>query len=177
MQLRDLLTGGDRRSVAQAEEALAIARQDRKAVNELARLTTDPDPLVASRSLDVLEKLVHEVPEWVEPHRMVFLHNVDHEYWEARLQCARAIPLLNWNPNERIKLIKSLRQRIDDDQKFVRCWALDSFAQLVGDDTDLREELDRHLASFLNSGVPSMVARARAIVKRMTRARLTYTQE
>ncbi len=169
MELRDLLTGGDRRSIARADEALQIALADRKAVDELARLTADPDPLVASRSLDVLEKLVHKVPEWIEPHRMVFLHNTTHPYWEARLQCVRAIPLLKWNLFERLQVIMSLRQRIVDEQKFVRCWALDSFAQLAGDDPELNRELAQHVERFMSSGVPSMTARAKAIVKRMNR--------
>jgi HEAT repeat protein len=168
VELRDLLTGGDRRSIARADEALQIARIDREAVDELARLAVDEDALVSSRALDVLEKLVHEVPEWIEPHRSVFLAKLDSPFWEARLQCVRAIPLLEWNAEERPKVIDALRRHIDDEQKFVRCWALDAFA-MVANDPSHASELSERLSEFLGSGVPSMQARARAVVKRLAR--------
>ena len=167
MQLRDLLTGGDRRSIARANDALAIARQDREAVDELARLTDDPDHLVAQRACDVLEKLVRERPEWVQPHKRVFLDLVSSPYWETRLQCVRALPLFKWEPEELPRAVEALRQRIDDEQKFVRCWALDGFAQLAADDLSIREELECRLSDFLGSGIPSMRARARTIAKRL----------
>jgi HEAT repeat protein len=167
MQLRDLLTGGNRRSLAQANEALAIARQDRDAVDQLARLTGDPDPLVAQRACDVLEKLVRERPDWVQPHKRVFLDLVSSPYWETRLQCVRAIPLFKWESEERPRVVEALRQRIDDEQKFVRCWALDGFAQLAADAPSIRDELKGRLSDFLGSGIPSMQARARAIETRL----------
>ncbi|HLK15980.1 MAG TPA: hypothetical protein VKT78_14335 [Fimbriimonadaceae bacterium] len=173
MTLRDLLTGGDRRSIARASEALDIARQDQAAVDELARLTAGPDPLVAERALDVLEKLVHERPEWLQPHRQVFVDLLAHPHWECRLQCVRAIPALTWTQQERSAVVERLREAIDDSQKFVSCWALDGYARLADNDPIKRKEIDRRLTEFLGSGVPSMRARARAIAKRLA----PYTQE
>src|SRR5579862_4573007 len=98
MTVRDLLTGGDRRSIARAPDALAIAREDREAVDELARLTGDSDWLVAQRACDVLEKLLRERPEWVQPHKLAFLEMLKSPYWETRLQCVRALPLFAWEP-------------------------------------------------------------------------------
>jgi HEAT repeat protein len=169
MELRDLLTGGDRRSIARANEAVAISREDPIAIDELARLTADVEPLVSSRACDVLEKLAHENPTWVQRHRTVFLACMNAPYWEARLQCARAVALFEWSEIERPRVIEALRKRIDDEQKFVRCWALNSFAVLVGEDPQYWAELDERIAKFLTCDSPSMRARARAIAKRLDR--------
>jgi len=167
MRLRDLLTGGDRRSIARAGEALSVARSDRAAVDELALLTGDADHLVAQRACDVLEKLLRERHEWVQPHKGVFLALVDSPFWETRLQCVRAIPLFDWSREERLEAMCALRKRVDDDQKFVRSWALDGFALMAAGDPSRRAELDARISEFLSSGVPSMQARARAIAKRL----------
>ena len=42
-------------------------------LKELAALTTDDDWLVTQRALDLLEKLAHEHPDWVEPYKTVFI--------------------------------------------------------------------------------------------------------
>lgn len=168
MQLRDLLVGGDRRSIAQANRAFAIARDDQEAVAELARLTGDSDWLVGQRACDALEKLAHEKPDWVDPCKQVFIDHIDSPYWEVRLQCVRAIPLFEWTADEKQNIVCALRPRLEDEQKFVRAWALDAFATIAGANSELRVELMSHLDGFLGSGVASLRARARAIAKRLT---------
>ena len=112
MQLRALLTGGDRRSIAQANRALEIARGDREAVAELAGLTGDDDWLVGQRACDALEKLAHEKPEMVDPYKRVFVDHINSPYWEVRLQCVRAIPLFAWTADEKLNIISALRPRL-----------------------------------------------------------------
>jgi hypothetical protein len=93
--LRRFLTGGDRRSQAQATRALAQVRADPSRVSELAALAQDADWLVSMRAVDLLEKLAHENPDWIEPHKRLFLGALaDSEQWEIRLQIVRALPLL-----------------------------------------------------------------------------------
>lgn len=98
-KLRSLLSGGDRRSLAQAMRAMAIVHRDPKRyVPELAKLADEdgrPDRdagwLVSMRAIDLLEKLAHENVAWVDPVRSVFLgHLADSESWEIRLQVVRA---------------------------------------------------------------------------------------
>jgi len=70
-ELRSLLSGGDRRSIAHSARALRIVHSDPSRVADLAALTADDDWLISLRALDLLEELAHEHPEWVEPHRKV----------------------------------------------------------------------------------------------------------
>lgn len=69
--LRPLLAGGDRRSIARSDRARALVLAEPARVAELAALTEDSDWLVAMRALDLLEKLAHDHPDWVAPHRSV----------------------------------------------------------------------------------------------------------
>jgi hypothetical protein len=99
--LRDLLQGGDRRSIARSNRALVRVRADPSLVRVLVDLTGDPDWLVSFRALDLLEKLSHEQPAWVAPHRKLFLGPLaDSSNWELRLQVVRALPLFDWTPAE-----------------------------------------------------------------------------
>src|ERR1043166_3858018 len=100
-QIRDLLSGGDRRSIADSDRVRAMVEQQPSLVDDLAALTGDSDWLVAQRALDLLEKLAQNHPEWVAPHKRVFLGPLAHsDKWEIRLQIVRALPLFRWSPNQ-----------------------------------------------------------------------------
>jgi hypothetical protein len=58
--LRELLSGGDRRSIANSNRVRAIVEANPALVSELAALTSDSDWLVSLRALDLLEKLAHD---------------------------------------------------------------------------------------------------------------------
>src|SRR5690242_20142841 len=97
MQLRSLLTGGDRRSMAQSKRARTLVEREPRRVTELARLVNDSDWLVALRALDLLEKIAHEHADWVRPYKRVFIGALaDSERWEFHLQVVRALPLFRW---------------------------------------------------------------------------------
>ncbi len=55
--LRRLLTGGDRRGIADSKRVRALVERRPARVKELAALTTDEDWLVTQRAVDLLEKL------------------------------------------------------------------------------------------------------------------------
>ena len=71
--LRTLLSGGDRRSIADGRRALERTERDPALVNQVVALTNDDDVLVRQRALDLLEKLAHSHPAWIEPHKRVFI--------------------------------------------------------------------------------------------------------
>src|SRR6185503_1914784 len=127
--LRPLLSGGDRRSVAESGRARGLIESNPGRVSELATLTGDADWLVSMRALDLLEKFAHDHPDWVQPHKQLFIGPLaDSEKWEIRLQVVRALPLLTWTPRERKRVVEILRRDLEHPQKFVRAWALDSLA-------------------------------------------------
>jgi len=167
--LRPLLAGGDRRSSARSPRALALVRADSSRVPELVALVDDDDWLVSMRALDLLEKLAHSNSDWVAPHKRVFIGPIaDSDKWEVRLQLVRALPLFDWTPAQRRRVLAILRRDIDFPQTFVRAWALDSLATLAGNDPGLRHIVRRHLAEFERSESKALQARARQIREKKT---------
>ncbi|MCC7125531.1 MAG: hypothetical protein IT178_11835 [Acidobacteria bacterium] len=169
--LRDLLAGGDRRSVAQSERAHSIVERSPDRVTELVALTKDADWLVAMRALDLLEKFAHTHADWVQPHRKVFIGPLaDRDEWEFRLQVVQALPLLEWTPRERARVVEILVRDLEHPQKFVRAWALDSLARYADDDPELMPTVERTLTTFESSESKALRTRARHIRTRLNTA-------
>jgi len=170
--LRPFLIGGDRRSIAQARQALQLVIDEPSRVAELAALTGDEEWLVRQRAADLLEKLAHSHPDWVAPHKRVFIGPLaDSEQWEIRLQVVRALPLFEWPPAQRRRALEILRRDLDHPQTFVKAWALDSFATMAKGDGRLRAIVRRYLRRFEQSGSKALAARARHIADRLSSAR------
>jgi hypothetical protein len=167
-ELRSLLSGGDRRSIAHSARASLIVHKDPSRVAELALLAVDDDWLISMRALDLLEKLGHEHPEWVEPHREVFLGRLaESDKWEVHLQIVRALPLFHWRPAERTRAVKILCRDLDHQQKFVRAWALDSLAKFAVRNKRLRPVVERGLKDFEASQSKALITRAHHIRARL----------
>ena len=168
--LREWLSGGDRRSIADARLAYAHVLAHPECVAELAALANDADPLVAMRALDVLEKLAHSHAEWVQPHKRVFIGPLaDSDRWEFRLQIVRALPLLAWTAGERRRGLAILTRDVEHSQTFVRAWALDSLATFAEHDASLMPLVQHHLRAFERDGRKALATRARIIRERLAR--------
>jgi hypothetical protein len=171
--LKDLLSSGDRRSIAQSPRALALVRATPARVGELASLAEDADWLVSMRAMDVLEKIAHEHADWIQPHKKLFIGSLaESDKWEIQLQIVRALPLLRWTPRERRRVIEILNRNVDHPQKFVRAWSLDSLATFAEQDAGLLPVVKRALEGFERSGSKALQTRARHI-----RARLQIRRE
>jgi hypothetical protein len=168
-----LLSGGDRRGIAQANRALALIERDPSLVSALAELTKNEGRLIVQRALDLLEKLAHEHPDWIEPHKAIFIGPLaDSDMWEMRLQIVRALPLFRWSPAQMRRVEAILMENVTYPQTFVRAWALDSLATLSVRRRGLAPAVARHLRQFERSSSKALQARARHI-----RARLAGTDK
>jgi hypothetical protein len=166
--LRRLLSGGDRRMLAQANRVLALVRETQGRVRQLAALTKDADWLVSMRAMDVLEKLARERAAAVQPYKKLFIGALaDSEEWEVRLQVVRALPLLSWTARERARVVDILLRDVNHPKKFVRAWALDSLATFARGNAALGKVVMLHLERFEASGSKALAARARSIRKRL----------
>lgn len=171
-ELRLLLTGGDRRDIAQSNRARTLIEQQPALVRELASLTEDSDWLVAQRALDLMEKLAHEHPGWIEPHKTVFIGPLaKSDKWEIRLQIVRALPLFRWTAAQSKRVEAILVENVEFPQTFVRAWALDSLATFARRRARLAPAVERYLRSFERSSSKALQARARNIRARLSEAR------
>jgi hypothetical protein len=165
--IRRLLTGGDRRSIADSNKVRALVEADPSLVATLVQLTRDDDWLVTQRAVDLLEKLAHDHADWIEPHKRVFVGALaDSDKWEIRLQVVRALPLFKWTPAQMKRVEAILLENVKYPQTFVRAWALDSLELLSGSRPGLRPAVERHLREFARSPSKALQARARNIRQR-----------
>ncbi len=170
--LRSLLAGGDRRSIGESARARALVLANPGRVSDLAILANDGDELVAMRAMDILEKIAHDHPDWIQPHRWLFIGPLaDSEKWEIRLQIVRALPLLTWDPVEKKRVLAILQRDVNHPQKFVSAWALDSLSVFALRDRRLLSGVLSRLSEFEKSGTKALATRARHIRARLSAMR------
>ena len=169
--LRTLLSGGDRRSIGRSNRALELIRANPSRVSAIAELAQDADWLIAMRAVDLLEKLARQNPEWVEPHKRIFLGALaDSDKWEIRLQVVRALALFGWTPTEQKRAVEILLRDVDHSQQFVKAWALDSLATFAEEDKRLMPIVRHLLRVFERSGSKALTTRAKRIRERLSQA-------
>ena len=164
VDIRFLLSGGDRRSIAQSDKVRKLVEKNPERVRELARLTDDEDWLVAQRSFDLLEKIARDHPEWIEPHKHVFIGSkADSDKWEIRLQIVRSLPLFTWSAKDLSRVKTILLENVEYPQTFVKAWALDSLSMFALKDKRLMPAVRHQLEAFEKSDSKALQARARRI--------------
>jgi hypothetical protein len=169
-EIRRLLSGGDRRSIAKSNRVRLLIDQNPSLVAELAALTGDEDWLVTQRAIDLLEKLAHDHREWIAPHKNIFVGPLAaSDKWEIRLQIVRALPLFQWSPAQARRVEKILLENLSFPQTFVRAWALDGLATLAERRAALLPIVRRHLRNFEASPSKALQARAKHIRARLGR--------
>ena len=167
-EIRRLLSGGDRRSIAKSNRVRQLIDQHPSLVAELAALTADQDWLVTQRALDLLEKLAHDHPEWIAPHKTIFVGPLaESDKWEIRLQIVRALPLFRWSPAQVRRVEEILLENVAFPQIFVRAWALDGLATLAEQRAALAPIVRKHLRDFEASPSKALKARAKHIRARL----------
>jgi hypothetical protein len=173
-KIRLLLSGGDRRSIAESNRVRLLIETNPSLVTELAALTADEDWLVTQRALDLLEKLAHEHADWIAPHKQIFIGPLAaSDKWEIRLQIVRALPLFHWSPTQAHRVEEILLENVVFPQTFVRAWALDGLATVAERRVTLMPIVQRHLRDFEESPSKALQARAKQIRARLSsRARL-----
>ena len=169
-EIRVLLSGGDRRSIADSNRVRLLIENNPSLVIELAALTADEDWLVTQRALDLLEKLAHEHADWIAPHKKIFIGALAaSDKWEIRLQIVRALPLFQWSPSQARRIEDILLENVAFPQIFVRAWALDGLATLAERRVRLMPIVRRHLRDFERSPSKALQARAKQIRARLSR--------
>jgi hypothetical protein len=168
-EIRQLLSGGDRRSIADSNRARLLVEDNPSLVGELIALTADEDWLITQRALDLLEKLAHDHADWIAPHKTIFIGPLaTSDKWEIRLQIVRALPLFPWSSTQAHRVEEILLENVTFPQTFVRAWALDGLAALAERKPTLMPIVRRHLRDFEQSPSKALQARARQIRTRFS---------
>ena len=71
--IREMLSGGDLRSIGRVPEVLGVMEKDPERMSELVRCLESGDPVVRSRAADALEKVTAKRPGLLKQFKEVLL--------------------------------------------------------------------------------------------------------
>ncbi len=161
----DQLAVGDRRSIGAADLVVAAVLRDPKDFCELLRGLDFPDPVIRMRCADVLEKVSRVRPELFADHAALLLDFADGaEQKEARWHFAQILPRLPLSDAQAERVVALMRRWLRDASRIVQVHALQALHDLSRDAPERVPELPGLLAKAIETGPPSLRARARKLL-------------
>lgn len=162
------LSGGDRRSVGRAAEAVLLVRRQPALLAQLFDGMRSDDPVLAMRCADVAEKVTAQHADWLTPYRSLLLGPLmDIEQVEVRWHVAPMLSRLTLDGPETDRVMGWLEAATQDRSSIVRTMAMQAMADLAIAHTRLAAKVRRHIEELTVTGSPAMRARGRRLLARM----------
>ena len=166
--IRDLLRGGDRRSLGRVPQVLNRLKASPRLFDRLVAALGDVDPVVRLRAADALEKASLRDASALQKHKRALLRLArSTAQQELRWHLAQMLPRLHLRPSERQAAARTLQSYHTDPSSIVRTFALQSLADLAQGDAVLRPLALRSLRQAVRTGTPAMRARAARLLREL----------
>jgi hypothetical protein len=163
--LRQMLTGGDRRSLGRSAEAVALMRERPEYSQMLVGLLCDSDVVVCMRAADVLEKLSRESGSLLQPFAAELLGLMaEARQQEIRWHLASIVPRLELTPVELGYAAGILESYLDDHSSIVKTFAMQGLWELSRKDAQMRSRIVERIQELARTGTPAMRARGRKLL-------------
>lgn len=167
-KLLDMLTGGDRRSIGQANEVVAAVLRDQSLFGVVFGGLASDVALVRMRAADALEKITAKQPEWLQPYKEQLIRQVARSReQEVRWHVAQMFPRVQANQEERAAMVTILLDYLGDKSKIVKTFSLQALADLAEQDVALRHEVITVLEEQTRTGSPAMKSRGRKLLRKL----------
>ncbi len=167
-QLTDRLSGGDRRSIGEANAVVSEVLVDSALFPLLVRALEYPDEIVRMRAADAIEKITISRPDLLRGYEA---HMIDRiaatPQQEVRWHVAQIIPRLNLDSIERERALAILTGYLNDRSRIVQTFAMQALADLARDDQDLRRRVLPMLEQLAVTGSPAVRSRGRRLVAQL----------
>jgi hypothetical protein len=163
-----ILSGGDRRSVGRADDALEALGCDPSLLEVLFAGMLGDDPVIAMRSADVAEKFSTAHPNCLQPYKQILLEQVAPlRQQEIRWHAAQMIPRLTLSPGELDQAIETIQTYLQDPSGIVRTFAMQALVDLAKDDELLLGRVRPLLERCTRNGTPAMRNRGKKLLKQI----------
>lgn len=167
-EILEKLKGGDRRSIGRSEEVVQDVLHDPSQFKKLLLGMLHDDPVVRMRTADAVEKITNSHPEYLEPHKSLFLEQIALvQQQEVRWHVAQIYPRLELSQRETDLAIEHLKTYLQDDSRIVRTFAMDSLAQFAERDPSLEPWVVALIEEMVEDGSPAMQTRGRKLLARL----------
>ncbi|MGH1366245.1 MAG: hypothetical protein ACRBF0_21980 [Calditrichia bacterium] len=167
-ELRENLTGGDRRSVGDATlVAEAILRHPDSAKTVVSFLWED-DAILRSRAAHALKTTTLNNPLIIQPFKKELIQKMSPiEQWEVREQFCIIITKLDLEKTEYKKLIAIFQNYLSDKSSIVRTCAMQGMADLAESSESIKTMVLPILIELTETGSAAMRARGRKLLNKL----------
>jgi hypothetical protein len=164
------LQGGDRRSIGQSDEVVAVVIENPGLFSVLVEGLDADDTIVRMRAADAMEKITALHPEYLAPHKklLIALAAISREK-EVRWHLAQMLPRLKLNRPELQHVVGILMEYFDDSSSIVKTLAMQALADFAHQAPALRQPVLLHLKELTLIGTPAMKARGRKLCAELER--------
>jgi len=163
--LLSMLTGGDRRSIGQANRAAAIALAQPDAMAVLMLGMTGTDPVVRMRCADAAEKASAVQPDLLLAHRQALLGPLAAMTQpEVRWHVASMLVRLPLSATELDQVWHILLGFTQDSSRIVQTAAMQALADLAVVHPHLMPEAHARIVAMMETGSPAVQARGRKLL-------------
>jgi hypothetical protein len=168
--IRDLLTGGNRRSLGRSRLAVEKVSRETDLFGELITCLLDDDRVVCMRAADAAEKISREKPFLLQTYKHALLGLLrEARQKELRWHLALMIPRLNLTAAERDRAQEALVAYLEDRSSIVKTFAMQGLADLARQAPEIFEEVIDRLRILTRTGTPAMKARGRKLLNDLER--------
>lgn len=165
-----MLSGGDRRSIGRANEAVVMVLDEPELFDPLFAGMFSADPVVRMRSADAVEKVTAIHPEYLGPYKKILLQTLAGvEQAEVRWHVALLLARLPLSKSERQTAVGLLTGYMNDRSSIVRTMAMQALYDLAERYTALRPVALLHIGELTVIGTPAMKARGRKLLALLER--------
>ena len=172
IDLREYLTGGDRRSLGRAKQLHKLLQERMDLFPQLLRCMWDSDPLVAMRAADAVEKITLNAPKLLQPFKNELLGlAAEAEQPELRWHLALMVPRLKLTSPEQKRAVAIFMDYLSDKGAIVKTLALQALFDLSLQTPNASIDIEEILNNAARTGTAAMRARARILLAKMAKTR------
>ena len=123
-----------------------------------------------AHAADCLEKVAAANPKLIQPYKDAILRVLSRiGQWPVRSRVCLMLPRLKLSSTERREAFETVRTYLDDESSIVRTFAMQAMFDLSEKDELLRDAAMAVIERAVKSGSPAMRARARHLIKNLTK--------
>lgn len=164
--LKNLLSGGDKRSLGKSQIVVEQTRKAPSLFKEVYEAIYAEDEVLAMRAVDAIEKIAKKQPEWLMPYKSDLLNQMSHfKTKEHRWHVPLLLSYLTLSKKEVTKVYKQLTAWLKDDKsgKIAKVNCLQALVDLSLKYPELKNGVKRLLNEQIEEKSPSIQARVRKL--------------
>ncbi|WP_286828630.1 MULTISPECIES: hypothetical protein [Kordiimonas] len=160
----DMLAEGDRKDVARAADAAALAEESPTVLATLIAALFHEDPATVSHAAHALMTLAKDNVILLDPHREALARAYGLDQWEVKEQVAKILPRLSFRQSEQGRLMEEFDETLrHHESSIARTCALQAMVDMAALDPAHTEAALSALDYAIRKGSKALQARARQL--------------